>query len=335
MADEAGAGTKIWDDRYASGQTVAGNLKVIGDPIDYTSHPFLWRESVARRLTGKPDGDPNLELGHRYFATPAGRMLALGSGLASVEEWFVLCGFVQNCIAFEMSEAAVARGRERIASAGLADRLDLRAGDARDAGLTDGSFDVVFVQAAIHHFFEIEDMYAFMHRMLRPGGLLVFDEFVGPDRLILDHDTMTLMDEVFACLAPEYRREYPTGDLREKVLRPTIEQMIAMDPSEGVHSSKILPLTYQYFDIIERRDYGGTFMRPMFTGILPNFDFDNPKDQTVARLIILIEDILLREGKIPNCQTRVVARRRDIPRPPLNAEDASRLSYADWRGLSD
>jgi hypothetical protein len=117
------------------------------------------------------------------------------------------------------------------------------------------------------------------------------------------------------------------------VPRPSLEFMMGHDPSEGVHASRILPLTYQWFDVIHRQDYGGTIMRPFFTGILPNFDWADPADQTIARLIILIEQMLTREGVLPNYHTAVVGRRRDQPLPPLTAEEERRINYSDWPGL--
>jgi hypothetical protein len=107
--------------------------------------------------------------------------------------------------------------------------------------------------------------------------------------------------------------------------------MLQHDPSEGVHSSRILPLTYQWFDLVHRADYGGTIMRPFFTGILPNFNWDDPKDQTVARLVILTEQLLTERGIIPHYNTSVVARRRDVPGPPLTAEEAARINYTGWQ----
>jgi hypothetical protein len=108
--------------------------------------------------------------------------------------------------------------------------------------------------------------------------------------------------------------------------------MLNYDPSEGVHASRILPLTYQYFDVIQRKNYGGAIMRPFFTGILPNFDFDDPKDQTVSRLIIFLEQELTRHGILPHHNTNVVARRRAVPRPPLSPSEMERIGYDHWKG---
>jgi SAM-dependent methyltransferase len=324
--------TDLWNDRYASGGGTVTEISTVGDPSDYMTYPFIWRLAAGRRLTGRMDANPNDELALTFMVPPIKKMLAIGSGLASSEEWYVACGYVEHCTAFEMSEVAVERAKERLKAAGLAEKLDMRAGDVRKAGLMPGTFDCVFVQAAIHHFFDIEDMFAFMHSMLKPGGIIVYDEYVGPDHMILEDKTLDLMDEINACLDPNYRRHYITGEVRDTVERPTREQMIAFDPSEAVHSSQILPLTYRYFDVLQRKDYGGLVLRPFLTGILQNFNFDtNRRDETVARLLVLIEDLLHRYKVIPHGHTRVVARRRENPRPPFSSEEQKAMHFEGWK----
>jgi hypothetical protein len=107
-----------------------------------------------------------------------------------------------------------------------------------------------------------------------------------------------------------------------------------MDPSEGVHSSLILPLTYQYFDVVHRIDYGGTVMRPFFVGILPNFDFGDVKDQTIASLIVKMEELLVRHGVLPSYHTKIVGRKLKTPRAKFSQEDNARINYSDWPGFS-
>lgn len=326
--------TDIWDSRYDKGGTAVTEIGNVGDPIDYTSHPFIWKESIAKSLTGDFDGDPNLELGQRIFKTPAKNMLAIGSGLAGVEEWYVICGFVENCVAYESSQVAVDKANERIKQNNRSDKIQVICGDVLDANIPEESYDVVFVQAAIHHFFEIEEMYKFMHRVLKPDGLLIFDEYVGPDHLLFDDFTLDLMDEIDSCLSEKYKFDSPHNEFRNGVRRPTLQQMLEMDPSEGVHASDILPLTYQYFDIVERLDYGGTILRPFFTGILNNFDFDKEGDKTIIRLIVLLEKILTRHSIIQHSNTRIVAKKRQNPRKPLTSKQKERIAYEDWSGLT-
>ena len=234
-----------------------------------------------------------------------------------------------------MSRTAVDRGRERLAQAGFSDRIELRSADVLDEDLPTGGFDMVFVQAAIHHFDRIDEMFELMHRVLCPGGLLIYDEYVGPDLHVWDDKVIEVMDEINAALSPRYLWDTLTQARRLTGPRPSREWMLEHDPSEGVHASRILPLTYQWFDVVDRSDFGGSILRPFFTGILPNFDWNDPKDQTVASLIVLIEQLLTRHGVIPHYHTSVVARRREKPREPLTEKQASRIAYSDWPGLTE
>ncbi len=326
--------TSVWDERYNSGTHVGSQPTIQGDPIDYTQHKFLYERAIARPQTGSLDGYNLDRVGRRFLTPPPARMLAIGSGMAFVEEQLLRQGYAQHITAYESSGAAVEKARARFAEAGLDARIEMRSADVLQAGLADASFDAVFVQAAIHHFDRIEDMYALMHRVLRPGGLLVYDEYIGPDHHLYHPEVLAIMDEINACLAPQYRWDELAKHTRDEVPKPSLEWMLGHDPSEGVHASRILPLTYQWFEVIDRADYGGTIMRPFFTGILNNFDFGDPKDQTVAALIVLIEQLLTRHGAIPHYHTSIVARRRDAPLPPLSEAEERRIAFSDWPGLA-
>lgn len=330
MTEKPADATAIWDQRYEGGEHVGSQRVVRGDPIDYTQHAFLYGHAVAMPQTGSRDGYNLDRVGRLFLTPPPARVLAIGSGMAFTEEDLVRKNYAGHVLAYEMSRSAVAAARARLDATEYGHRIELRSGDVLAENLPDAAFDAVFVQAAIHHFDRIEEMFALMHRVLRPGGLLVYDEYVGPDHHLYHPEVLAIMDEIDACLAPAYRRDVLAGHTRTGVPKPSLEWMLRHDPSEGVHASRILPLTYQWFDVLDRADYGGTVMRPFFTGILPNFDWEDPKDQTVARLVVLVEQLLLRHGVIPHYHTSVVARRREQPRPPLAEAEAARIAFTGW-----
>lgn len=333
MDDKKNGTASIWNQRYQDGELACTQSTVEADPIDYTQHPFLYKHSTAKRITGDIDGVPLQMIAERFLVPPAKRMLAVGSGLAFAEEALVRGGYAERLIAFEASSVAVESARERFATSGLHDRIEMRCGDVMEADLREGEFDAVFVQAAIHHFYNIEEMFKLFHYVLKPGGLILYDEYIGPDHHMYEPEVMDLMDEINDCLARPYRWDVIRQATREEVPRATLSWMLQMDPSEGVHSSRILPLTYKYFDVEFRNDYGGTFMRPFFVGVLPNFNFEDVKDQSVARLIMLMEELLIRYGVVPSYHTRVVAKKRDVPRDDLTEEECKRINYSNWPGF--
>lgn len=333
MDDMQADANAIWDERYVKGEHVGSKPVIEGDPIDFTQHKFLYRHAVAKPMTGSLDGWAVDSIARQWFSPPPARVLAIGSGMAFLEEYLVQNDHVGHMTAYEMSRTAIEAARDRVAGKPYADRLDLRTGDVLSENLPTAAYDAVFVQAAIHHFDRIEDMYALMHRVLKPGGLLWFDEYVGPDHHMYEPHVLAVMDEINDCLDAGFRWDVLMKHTRDIQPRPSLEFMMSHDPSEGVHASRILPLTYQWFDVVHRQDYGGAIMRPFFCGILPNFDWEDPKDRSIARLVILIEQMLTRNGVLPNYHTAVVARRRDVPRAPLTPEEEARINYADWPGL--
>lgn len=326
-----GDATRIWDERYAGDTHVGTKPVIVGDPIDYTQHQFLYTHGVAEPSTGRLDGWIITDVGQRFLRPPPRRVLALGSGMAFIEELLLTQGYAEHIVAYEMSRNACAAAMERVRGTTAEGRLEMRSGDVLEEDLPTGSFDMVFVQAAIHHFERIDDMFTLMHRVMKPEGLLLYDEYVGPDHHQFPPDVMEILNLINDCLGSPYKFDMLAQARRERMPEPNLEAMLRHDPSEGVHASRILPLTYQWFDVLQRRDYGGTLLRPFFTGILRNFDWKNEKDQTVARLIILVERLLLRHDLIPTYHTNIVARRRPAPLLPLSAEQVARIGYAGWQ----
>ena len=329
--DEGEIARAFWNEKHAYDVENQAREKAALDPVDYTRHGFLYNHSVSRPLTGDCAKYWLDEIGKRHLVPRPERMLALGCGPAFIEEQILERDLAGTIVAYETSEVAVASARERLAKTPWSDRIEIRCGDALAAGLPDASFDAVFVEAALHHFVELEQMFCLMHRVLRPGGLLLYDEYVGPDLQQYPPELEALLGRVNACLAPQLRRDFDSGEVRTSVTACPIEVQLQRDPTEGVHAAEILPLTWRFFDVVERYDYGGTIMRPLFNRILLNWDFENdPKDRSIAQLIVLLEQELLRAGAIPTHNTVVVARRRAEPRPPLSAAERARIGYADW-----
>ncbi len=332
-ADHQEHANSIWDERYEKGEHVGSKPVIEADPVDFTQHKFLYQHAIAKPMTGSLDGWSVDTIAKQWFNPPPAQVLAIGSGMAFLEEYLVQNNYAGHVTAYEMSRTAIEGAKTRIADKPYKDRLELRTGDVLLENLPTAAYDAVFVQAAIHHFDRIEDMYALMHRVLKPGGLLWFDEYIGPDHHMYEPEVLAIMDELNDCLDEKYRWDCLVDHTRTMVPRPSLEFMMGHDPSEGVHASRILPLTYQWFDVVHRQDYGGAIMRPFFTGILRNFDWSDPKDRTIARLVIATEQLLTKQGVLPNYHTAIVGRRLDQPRAPLTPAEAARINYSDWPGL--
>jgi ubiquinone/menaquinone biosynthesis C-methylase UbiE len=322
---------RVWDQRYsktdASGQLEHADC----DPLDYTRHPFIYRHAISEPLTGDGDRFWLDAICDDYLKGRAGHVLSLGCGTAIHEEHLLQRGFAERVVGYEMSAQAVDAARRRLDTTPYGSRIELRCGDPIADALPSHAFDVVLVEAAIHHFVRIEEMFELMWRVLKPSGLLVYDEYVGPDHHQHGEELMALLNRVNACLDESYRRDFESGLPRARVDPAPLDWMLKYDPTEGVHASRILPLTYQYFEVVDRRDYGGAVLRPFMSRILTNWNFADPKDRSVMRLIIVLEQELTRAGVIPTHQTLVVARPRVRPTRPLAAAEVERIAYVGWQ----
>jgi len=332
--DDRARARSFWNEKHAQDVEDQARPDAPLDPIDYTRHWFLYNHAVSKPLTGDCAKYWLDEIGRKHLTPRPERMLALGCGPAFIEQQILERDLAGRIVAYDTSEVAIAAARQRLDATPWGDRIELRCGDFLTADIPDRSFDAVFVEAALHHFLDLEATFRLMHRVLKPEGLLLYEEYVGPDLQQYPPELEQLLGRINACLAPDLRRDFETGEVRTSVDACPIEVQMERDPTEGVHASEILPLTYRYFEVVDRRDYGGAIVRPLFNRILRNWDLVNdPKDQTIAQLVVLLEQELLRAGVIPTHNTIVVARPRRTPLAPLSAEQVARIAYADWPGL--
>lgn len=80
----------------------------------------------------------------------------------------------------DIAEEMLAVGREKIAVQNLTDRITLQRGDAENLPFDDASFDAVLVAFGVRNFQNLDAGLREMHRVLRPGGVLVVLEFSKP-----------------------------------------------------------------------------------------------------------------------------------------------------------
>ena len=108
------------------------------------------------------------------------------------------------------------------------------------------------------------------------------------------------------------------GDLTrlpEQVAKPAVARMsiadwLRCDPSECVRSADIITVLERSFEILERRDFGGTILQKMLENIAGNFLQDDEDHNTIVRLLIAFESILIEQHIVPSDFTTIIARPR-------------------------
>lgn len=143
----------------------------------YTFPPLVPYHIEATR------GRANLE---DYLCTVAGipvdRMISLCCGFGETERSLARRGAFRECVAYDIAPGAIEAARRRAADAGISGlRYEIR--DLNRVEFEADSADVVLANGGLHHIERVEHIVRQIHRALRPGGLFLSGEYVGPDHM--------------------------------------------------------------------------------------------------------------------------------------------------------
>lgn len=213
-------------------------------------------ESVRRHLSIRATGQPGVTWfewlgrdGRRFD-----RVLMLNCGNGWVERAMHAAGVISSVVGVDIDEGFISTARADATAAGLDAEYVIVDVDRDD--LPEGPFDLVVNHAAAHHIAYLDRAMRQIHKRLSSNGLFVSWDYVGPHR---NQYSRTQWEA-----AATVNSELP-DEVRQDLVYPDIELMIASDPSEAVHSELVLPMIDRYFDVEWIRRLGGGIAYPILT----------------------------------------------------------------------
>jgi SAM-dependent methyltransferase len=265
----------------------------------WMAHPLV-QQRLNRQLSGDPNCDAYGQL-VRVLASqgrllPIARAISLGCGFGELERSLTSRGIVRKIEAYDFSEAAIAEAC-RLAWEQQLRNVTYQVADLEQLKLPTQSVDAVFAHQSIHHIDGLERLFSEIHKALKPGGIFHLHEFVGPSRFQWTEAQLALVNDFLSSLPLRLRR-LPCGGPKPLLMRPTIDAMIAADPTEAVRSSEILIVLRRYFTIIEQHQLGGAVLHLALGGIVQNFAPDDPEDKGHLQRLFALEDRMMAEGVI-------------------------------------
>jgi SAM-dependent methyltransferase len=85
------------------------------------------------------------------------------------------------------------------------------------------TYDAVYAHACLHHVFQLEHLLDQVKHTLRPGGLFVVQEYIGPSQMQFPRKHLYLAD-VFLKMIPEsYRQMHRHEAIKHEVPRLSLE----------------------------------------------------------------------------------------------------------------
>jgi SAM-dependent methyltransferase len=110
------------------------------------------------------------------------RVLDIGCGIGECAMWLAAEG--ASVEAFDLSPVACAVASEAAARYGLSDRVRFRAADAQRLPYDAGSFEVAIGWGVLHHVVKYPAAAAELARVLRPGGVIAWQETWGENPVL-------------------------------------------------------------------------------------------------------------------------------------------------------
>lgn len=265
----------------------------------WQSHPLTLRH-INRLITGDETEDWLGFTKRRFFPVAVERGLSLGCGDGMVERDAIARDVCHRFDALDISEEALEVARREAERVGLGDRIDYRRADLNTVALEHDAYDVVLAVQVLHHVDVLEHLLDEVVASLRPNGLFVVNEYVGPARFQWLDKTQELMNRLLAVLPEAYRVNPRNGFVKERMDRTPAEEIARVDPSESIRSDEIAELLHSRFEILHQADFGGTLLQFLLADIAANFREDDPKDVAMLDLISLFEEILIAERVLPS-----------------------------------
>ena len=185
-ANQAGFGNLFWDIFLAKGVHVsplserdrAEVERSAGEARQLTVEPPR-RDQVERYLNPRPDTAFPLEYSFSLLGDIRGKTV-LDFGCGSGENIVPLVQRGARVIGIDISPDLIELARKRLALAGL--EATLQVGSGYETGLPDGSVDVIFCIALIHHL-DIEQVRKEMLRILARDGKIILQEPIRFSRI--------------------------------------------------------------------------------------------------------------------------------------------------------
>jgi SAM-dependent methyltransferase len=244
----------------------------------------------------------------RYCPRPREMGLSLCCGDGSLERRLVRMGIIGACEGVDFSPQVIAVCKREAEAAGLS-TITYRAADLERIRLPANAYDVVLGWMGLHHIRDLERLYREVKRALRPDGIFVVNEYIGPSRFQMPQAQVDLINEWLGRLPAELRR-LPSGEVRERFARPTPEEVMAADPTEAVSSDQIVPLLERHFGIVERLDYGGVLLQWVLHDVIQNFDPRDSEHREWLERLYRAEEEILGRGVLKSDFSFMIAQRQ-------------------------
>ena len=272
-------------------------------------------ENMNLRATGDPEMDwiTHSAALLAKFKKPI-KVLSLGCGFGVIERVLRRSDYCQLIHGVDVAEGAIEGARKAAQDEGL-DGLTYEVADLNTAKLPKETYDAVYVHAALHHVFQLEHLLDQIKQTLKPGGLFVMYEYIGPSQMQFPRRDLELADAFLNAIPERYRSMPRFKDIKKEALRLSLDGMNSSDPSESIRASEIVPLTASRFEVRHFSYVGGTLLFLIFSEISGNFKENDAEIMPLVKALIALDNFLIDNKVLPSYHVYMVCEKTENPMP--------------------
>ena len=266
-----------------------------------SSSDFWIIPTIQKRWNFMISGNENIPyeqyVYHKYLQGKSNlKLLSVGCGEGIHERNFAKYDCFSTIEATDISEESIIKARIFANKNNLS--INYRSGDFKQLDYDKNSFDVILFSSSLHHFGEIS---YFLKNNVKPllseNGILVINEYVGPNRLQWTNQQLKKANKLLKELPINYKLLYDNKTLKKKVYRPGIFRMLLVDPSEAPDSANIVSALNSNFKVLEQTNLGWNILHILLKGIAHNFCNDKKETQELLTNLFSEEDQFVTETK--------------------------------------
>lgn len=264
------------------------------DSEDIQSSNWWSIPEVKRRWNEKISGDPSLGYEaytvHKYLKDRKSlKMLSIGSGVCSHEILFAKAIDFDKIVCVDLAVKPLEEARKKVSELGFTN-FEFVNQDVYKLDYEPEIFDVILFHMSLHHFTNINNLLQKMKTLLKKDGILIINEYVGPNRLQVPKSQIQQIQKALESIPEKWRSRFQSNRLKTTVSGPGYLRMIMADPSECVESEKIVPALHNNFIVKEEKPLGGNILTFLFKDIAHHFLNPNTEQLELLSSLFTLED---------------------------------------------
>lgn len=277
-------------------------------PNSWAECPVVNQEYICPLISGKPNVGWLEYAARKYYSTPVKAALSLGCGGGGLERHGLQLRIAERFDAYDVSEGAIQLCRAEAEKSGQLGSINYAVANLNKLEFEPEIFEAAFASQSVHHIEDLEHYMRQVRAALKPGSYFVINEFVGPNQFQWTDKQLEHSQRLLAEIPEHLRQTIREPGVKHTIERPTIEFMNGYDPTEAIRSADIIPELEKQFEIVERRDFGGTLLHLVLDNIAGNLS-DSKEGKKILRNLFAEEQRLMADGEIDSDFTLLIAQK--------------------------